>query len=409
MGTLQPEFELLCLCARTSIPRPGRIRLRDLLRESIDWELLLQLASLHRVTPLVCRSLGTHAATLVPSAVMARLQHHDRMNVQHSLRMTSALLSLLKLLDAHRIRAIPYKGPILAATLYGDLGLREFTDLDILIDKSDAPRARDLLAANGYKLYYQWDGTPHSRHPRTVLKHHWEYAFTRKDDVHVELHCPLHHECCSFPFDFETLWARSEQLCIANAIVCSLCPEDLFLILCAHAAKHFWARLQWLCDISELIRMHQDLNWKQMAHQLHQTNSPPMFLAALHTAHDLLGSPLPDHLLERWKAALLPRFFAAIIKGQLLRAGGDLGFAEPERILFTLWTLNPLRQQILYGFRAVRWAMRPRGTAKGTTVPLPGSASFLLDLLGWSWLLLEGCRILWKDFGALAPLTVTGE
>jgi hypothetical protein len=44
---------------------------------------------------------------------------------------------------------VPFKGPALAVQAYGDLSLRQYDDLDLLIHEADVPRAYQLLIANG--------------------------------------------------------------------------------------------------------------------------------------------------------------------------------------------------------------------------------------------------------------------
>ena len=58
----------------------------------------------------------------------------------------------MKLLESNGINAIPYKGPVLANLAYGNLSFREFGDIDILINKSDALKAKEIMISNGYEL-----------------------------------------------------------------------------------------------------------------------------------------------------------------------------------------------------------------------------------------------------------------
>jgi len=53
----------------------------------------------------------------------------------HNFFLTKELLELLTLFEAHCIPASPYKGPALAIMAYGNLALRQFSDLNILVHK----------------------------------------------------------------------------------------------------------------------------------------------------------------------------------------------------------------------------------------------------------------------------------
>ena len=68
--------------------------------------------------------------------------------------MTRELTRISALLENNGVCVIPWKGPILAAAAYGDVALRQFGDLDILVREQDAMRAKDLLLASGYRPLY---------------------------------------------------------------------------------------------------------------------------------------------------------------------------------------------------------------------------------------------------------------
>ena len=61
------------------------------------------------------------------------LERRFARNAQRSLRLTQRTAKILACLARRGIEAIPYKGPALAQTVYGDVAMRQFSDLDILI------------------------------------------------------------------------------------------------------------------------------------------------------------------------------------------------------------------------------------------------------------------------------------
>ena len=70
-------------------------------------------------------------------------------NSRRNLFLTRELLNLLTLFETHQIPAIPFKGPVLAASVYGNLALRQFSDLDLIIHKQHVAKARELLVSAG--------------------------------------------------------------------------------------------------------------------------------------------------------------------------------------------------------------------------------------------------------------------
>jgi Uncharacterised nucleotidyltransferase len=88
---------------------------------------------------------------VIPKSGQAELQSNFLANVQNSFFLTAELLKLLALFETHSISAVPFKGPILAASVYGNLSLRQFGDLDIFVHKEDIARAARLLVSQGYR------------------------------------------------------------------------------------------------------------------------------------------------------------------------------------------------------------------------------------------------------------------
>jgi hypothetical protein len=116
----------------------------------MNWDFVLQKADEHFITPLLCRSLRT-VPNAVPKEVLDKLSQGLDVHAKHNLFLTAELLKLLKLFEENRIRAVSYKGPVLSATAYGNIMLRTFIDLDILIHEEDILHAKELLLSKGFQ------------------------------------------------------------------------------------------------------------------------------------------------------------------------------------------------------------------------------------------------------------------
>jgi hypothetical protein len=127
-AAIGPEAQLLLCSASISSDDEAR-ETQTLLQSSIDWRYLLRAAYDHAVVPLLYRRLST-CPKAVPAEILSSLREDSLKNSRSSLALTRELLELLALFEDHEISAIPYKGPTLAASAYGDIGLRQFVDHD---------------------------------------------------------------------------------------------------------------------------------------------------------------------------------------------------------------------------------------------------------------------------------------
>ena len=147
---LRPEFALLRCCARTAMSPAHVESARALLGRGLDWQLLCRASIEHGVMPLLYRNLVALGPSLCPPDFLAELREAYVRNVASSLRMTAELKTVLGLFEANGIPALPFKGPVLAAYAYGDVPLRQYGDLDLLVPPSELERAVNLLRARGY-------------------------------------------------------------------------------------------------------------------------------------------------------------------------------------------------------------------------------------------------------------------
>src|SRR5215207_3754046 len=123
-------------------PRGGGAETRELLARPPDWERVVRLAGRHKVLPHVYRALREGFRDSAPAEALQRLEDEAGANARRNLMLTGRLLKLLTLLAAAGVEAVPFKGPLLALSAYGDSSMRQFADLDLLVRPADVPRAR---------------------------------------------------------------------------------------------------------------------------------------------------------------------------------------------------------------------------------------------------------------------------
>lgn len=323
VAVTRPEIELLLCCARTSIDQAIAERMRTLLQQDIDWEYLHSTAACHGVTPLLYHSLNKTCPEAVPQTILKQLRDYFHAHSLHNLFLTQELLKLLNLFQANGILAIPFKGPVLAASAYGNLSLRQFCDLDILIQEPDLPKATDLLISQGYqpppqlaeaqeKPYFQFEQFLES------AKYQGSYDFLHNNkEVAVELHWSLTRKDFAFPVDFKHLWKHIEPVSLAGMTVPNFSPEYSLLYLCVHGSKHCWERLAWIVDIAQLLQTHQGIDWEQVMKQSRILGTERVLWLGLLLADKLMGTTLPNKVWQRMQADTVARELSLQVWEQL--------------------------------------------------------------------------------------------
>lgn len=278
-----PEVELMVCCAHTHLDEASTQRIQVLLQQPINWQRFVQLCQLHAVLPLIYTHLHNRFAEAVPPEVLVSLRLLFHQRLFHNLRLSRELVNLLTLFKAHGISAIPFKGAVLATSAYGNLSLRMFADLDILISPSDAVKARDLLQSQGYFARQSpWLFTS-EQDDLAQLKSQGECTFVHPNsEIGIDLHTRL---IAGTLFDlssgFESFCDRVQPVTIANHTTHSFCPEDLLIFLCVHGTKELWARLGWICDVAEVLRSSPDLDWDVVWREAHRLRVEKMLLLGL--------------------------------------------------------------------------------------------------------------------------------
>ena len=302
MTNLRAEHELLLCIARKSLDERARERLRVFLQKALDWDYLLKSASDHGLLPLLCCHLDIHGRDLVPHHILERLRSALIGSRQDNLYLVRQLLVVLELFSANGIRAVAFKGPVLGAIIYGDLGLRQAGDLDVLIAREDFTRAKDLLQDANYLMEPQLTAAQQASH----LRFHCEIQFMHQDQFTVvDLHWGLTPKTFPFALCLEDLFKRATSISVAGHTIKTFTTEDLLLYLCVHGAKHYWARLEWVASIAELVRSNADLDWSLVVRVARESGSETLLCLGLLLAEKLFAlerAPQVDELLNQNEA-----------------------------------------------------------------------------------------------------------
>jgi hypothetical protein len=269
--------------------------IRELVAASVDWDFLLTAAAENSILPLLARQLSAAAADIVPPSQLERLKNGARANAMRCLVLTAELIKITDLFRSRGIQAMPYKGPVLAVQAYGDVTLREFDDLDIVLRQSDMAKANEVIQEAGYRPRFPWIFASGGS---SVIPGEYNYRDEGRRLI-VELHTEwtLRH----FPVrpDLDDMALRLVPVTLSGHEIPTFGPEDMLPLLCIHGSKDFWERISWIADISEFVQSHPQLDWDQVFRHTDILRARRMLHIGLALAASLLSAPLPDDVSAR--------------------------------------------------------------------------------------------------------------
>jgi hypothetical protein len=286
MDATRPDSVALLIDACRVSPAPPPAR--DL--GGVDWDELLAAAERHSVSPLLAR----HLAALpdgAPPQVLAALRERSDRNALRNVFLTRHLAELLQRLSAEGVRAMPIKGPVLAIAAYGDLALREFGDLDVVVHPDDFDHARSLLAGWGYAPKAQL--TSAGERALRASDHHLPLV-SADGQVEVELHWSLGRG--RLGRDDAWVWSNVRPVSILGMELPSLSWSALLVYLCAHGASHGWGNLGWIRDVAGVLLSNAEGRLRDAPRLAAAASARRRLALGVALAHELLGAPIPEEL-----------------------------------------------------------------------------------------------------------------
>lgn len=364
MLSTPPDVHILVNCAK---PDLGAGALLAYARDIEDWDALFDAASAHGVLPLLYWRLAESGAEGAPAAAFHRLEARFRRNAMRNLYMAAELLDILDALETAGITAVPYKGPVLAAGIYGDLALRQFSDLDLLVRSRDVARAVELLKERGYRPEVVLTSAQHEAYLRT---RHCHLLVRESPWCFVEIHWRIQPRYFAFHLDADRLLERLEPTTFCGRPIRTITREDTLLLLCMHGSTHAWQRLEWIADVARLAEG-GNLDWDRCLGEAGRLGARRMLHVGLILGSRLLGAALPEQIRaeadrDRTAVALAEEVTRTLCSGPL-----PDGSTEHRR--FHLRSRERLRDRVEH---VLRLALTPY-VRDWAVVPLPRALGFL--------------------------------
>jgi hypothetical protein len=208
--------------------------------------------------------------------------------------MSAELIRIMKLLEDNGIEALAFKGPTLAQMAYGDITLRQYGDLDILVDEKDVFKAGKLLQSHGFTALYPLN----ILNNKTCMLVDSDFAFKgNTNNILIEMHWRLFRKNIGHHLTFQQYSKDPHTVHINGIPIKTLSPELHLLYLSLHGSKHAWERIEWIVDIDKFIRSTK-LDDKKLKEIFELMKADRPILTGLLLTQKLFHTPIPLWIIK---------------------------------------------------------------------------------------------------------------
>ena len=232
--------------------------------DDADWRAVEALAERHGLTGLVARGLSHAVRPGLQIPVLERMHRVRRAQLIQHLERRAAARRVGESLTARGIRFVLFKGIVLAEDVYGDLSLRAFGDLDVIVRPGDVREAALAVEALGYRL-------PPRVEIQDMMRGGCHAAIlSHADGTKVDLHWVLADDL-SAPGDQEVIWAESRAAPPQSDLPGQRFSAEMTLVLlAAHYRHHAYESFKPLVDfmLAERLGKHDAARLASLAEGL---------------------------------------------------------------------------------------------------------------------------------------------
>lgn len=317
---LGPEGRLLCACARARQRLVDPAELEELCR-LVDWDTVVRWGALHRLLPFLHVRLK---GMPVPPGVRHTLGASYRATVEFNLGMLVTVIRVVEAMGASGIPVLAFKGPVAAMALYGDLGLRTFADLDLLVPAPRVAEAVELLRRVGLRPTKELD----TRQMAALTRFRNELSLTVPGSrLGVDLHWALLVHHLRMVAREDSVWERAVPADVGGVTVRTLSARDSLAYFTARAAVDGWTTLSRLADIAHTLDRVAPDEVASVLEDASALGKRDMVLAGLSLAASLLDAPVPPPLLHEASQRRAVRWVTKRALGQMFtfRCRGPAG------------------------------------------------------------------------------------
>jgi hypothetical protein len=302
---LTPEDKLILCCIKVDPNAVEIAQMNNLISQITDWDSFAKTIVDRGIAPLLYRKLPLlTSSSMIPSTVGVKLQQAYYITLTRSMMLYDYFRKVANALNSADILFIALKGIYLSEWLYKDIGLRQMSDIDLLVKPEDGEKCLAVLSELGF-VSVKNENVSDFIEKKSNRVH---YAPMILNDVSVEVHTKLHRDGETYSVRPVLCWQAAVQATINKADVYVLSPADLLIHLAVHLDKHFCeGHVQFTCfnDITNLLAIYSgSFDWSAFVERCRVFNCESAVMKYLILVHKYCNGSLPETIVESYSSLL---------------------------------------------------------------------------------------------------------
>lgn len=364
--SLLPEDQLILAVVKLHPSADELTTITALVAQVEDWDYLITTIIARGLGPLLYKKLPLLPNSgLIPLEVSAKLQQVYYKTFSRSMVLYEHFRNIAIAFNSQQIPVIALKGVYLSEWLYQDIGLRQFSDIDLLVKEEDGVRCIEVLETLGYVASkYAFSSIVSTQ----LTKNAVHYPPMIKDGVSIEIHIRLHHKNQPYQIILPAVWSSANPAIINTVSMLVLNDVDLLIHLCLHLDKHFKVgQVQFTCfaDISNLLE--KDLNtldWEKLTETCRLYRCENNVYLYIMMVQQFMNVSIPRSIYEKYSHLLTvkeEKLFINYLRGDdvslsLVTKSGHFRYVKDltsisEKIKYWLAVLFPSKKFMMQAYK----------------------------------------------------------
>ena len=338
------EFQLSISCS--AIDRERAVAIIENLKTKIDFnetDFLIFLRR-HQICELAYATLDKNP--FFTNSFYLQLELQSKANQIKAIKGQAFQVKLQSFFQENNIYAIFLKGLLLSKQYYGDIGARNFVDIDVWVESMHYGKVKSYINSMGYiGVLDKYDfNLTQLKYLRQSTHDEIFYCNADRNAPVIELHWKLRNSLGNFKFDTNAnkLNLRSYEM---NGQYFNVFNDvDQFIFLAVHGAEHAWFKLKWVVDLYHLIRTVK-LDWSNVVARAKQLDSLIEIKLAWNLLEQLYGVALPLEI-KQIRLGYFNKLRFNYVLSQLVYEGNFCD-TRKEKLRSVLYTLSLNRKILL--------------------------------------------------------------